>query len=358
MKKMSETEYERQFFGAMDELYANPSKFGTDKYGVHDARAWEIVEDRLKKEGYDGVDFGSTGVLFDPDSVTSKPVMGKSADQKSKGPDPLLPSKAVSKDGGYRYHTTSPKNLDSIKRFGLKPSNGQYGKGVYFAPSEDLTGDYGSAEGLMLRVRKEAMDDFSEWPGEQGWTEKTVPPEIIEYKTPGTSWKPLVETKKVSPKSPDAVVAKASKYKTAEEFVAAQKPLYHGTDEFSKALIDDEGFKLGNESYTPLGSKDKSLGEGVYFGATPESVSQYGDNVVKAALKPGVNIAKMTAQEVLNALRDAKVDFRDPEAVTKFFKSKGYDGIQTLRETVVFDPKNVLTSNQLLDVYRKHKKER
>lgn len=72
LKKMSEGEYESVWLDTMKELRKNPEKFGVDKYGVHELKGWEIVEQKLIKEGYDGVDFGKSGVLFDPKQVEVK----------------------------------------------------------------------------------------------------------------------------------------------------------------------------------------------------------------------------------------------------------------------------------------------
>jgi len=93
----------------------------------------------------------------------------------------------------FRYHVTSEGALQSIKKGGLKPSQGQYGKGVYFAPNEKLTGGYGSKEEIMIRIKKSALpEDYDEFP-EQGWTEKNVPAKFLEYKKVGEkNWKPVV----------------------------------------------------------------------------------------------------------------------------------------------------------------------
>ena len=121
-----------------------------------------------------------------PPKTTKKGTQASTASEKTV-------KKATDVVDDYVYHTTSPKNLESIKKQGLKPTEGQYGRGVYFAPTEVKTGGYGSSEGVMTRVnRKNLPDDFQEWPGEQGWTNNTIPPEAIEYKKPGESWKPLV----------------------------------------------------------------------------------------------------------------------------------------------------------------------
>ena len=72
LKKMTEAKYEQTWLKTMDELRANPEKFGVmDKYGIHESAGWKIVEDRLRNQGYDGVDFGNSGVLFDPEQINA-----------------------------------------------------------------------------------------------------------------------------------------------------------------------------------------------------------------------------------------------------------------------------------------------
>ena len=69
---MTEAKYEQTWLKTMDELRANPEKFGVmDKYGIHESAGWKIVEDRLRNQGYDGVDFGNSGVLFDPEQINA-----------------------------------------------------------------------------------------------------------------------------------------------------------------------------------------------------------------------------------------------------------------------------------------------
>lgn len=101
----------------------------------------------------------------------------------------------------YRYHTTSPKYLASIAEYGLKPSRGQYGKGVYFAPTMEETGGYGSSEGAMIRIKKSDLpSDYDEFP-EQGWTTQVVPPDKLEVSTNGgKTWKSVAEKKSLIPK--------------------------------------------------------------------------------------------------------------------------------------------------------------
>ena len=89
----------------------------------------------------------------------------------------------------YRYHETGLSNLDSIKDKGLKPTVGQYGKGVYFAPKTGI--NEASQTGLILRVNKKDLQQFGYQEfSEQGWTNMSkVPAEILEYsKDGGKNW--------------------------------------------------------------------------------------------------------------------------------------------------------------------------
>ena len=124
-----------------------------------------------------------------------------------KPPRSLEPPKKTSSAAGktgdtqYRYHTTSAKALEKIKKEGMTPSAGQYGKGVYFAPDEISTKGYGSSDEVMIRIKKDKLPkDYGEFP-EQGWTESNVPPTFLEYKTKGSKkWESVTETpKKGSP---------------------------------------------------------------------------------------------------------------------------------------------------------------
>ena len=89
------------------------------------------------------------------------------------------------------YHTTSPAAIRGIAKKGLLPRAGQYGRGVYFAPNIAKTGGYGSAEGAIIRARRDTLPkDFQEWPGEQGWTETTISSKDLEVSVDGgKSWK-------------------------------------------------------------------------------------------------------------------------------------------------------------------------
>jgi len=95
----------------------------------------------------------------------------------------------LSKD--FRYHETSPKNLDSIMRNGLRPSEGQYGKGVYFSDPSGVGKQMADSEGMLVRIKRKNLDDtYQEWERpdgsvEQGWTEKEVPSEMVDVSLDG-----------------------------------------------------------------------------------------------------------------------------------------------------------------------------
>jgi len=103
--------------------------------------------------------------------------------------------------GGYRYHTTSLKGLFGIQKEGLKPAKGQYGKGVYFAPTEELTKGYDSPDEIMVRIKKSKLpQDYDEFP-EQGWTSETVKPDNLEYRLKSENkWFDVKTNKEVSDK--------------------------------------------------------------------------------------------------------------------------------------------------------------
>lgn len=197
LKKMSEAEYEKRFFKAMDELRANPEKFGTDKYGVHEMRGWDIVDESLRKEGYDGIDFGKNGgIIFDPKNISTKIVdaTGKEA-------------KTVARE--------TPKSVDGMKSIGEI----MQGRGDDIVPPKKPTAkggktpDGGPERRFITRTREMA-------------------PEVDE----------LLEGK-YKPKSNKELVANAEKM-VAEDYAKAETLARTGTDDQAVAvaskMIEDE----------------------------------------------------------------------------------------------------------------------
>ena len=99
----------------------------------------------------------------------------------------------------YRYHSTSFRNAASIAETELRPSIGQYGIGVYFAPNVEGTKGWTSdaKEQVPLRVKHKTLVEqygYGEFP-EQGITsEKPVHRKDIKIKTHTGEWKPINET--------------------------------------------------------------------------------------------------------------------------------------------------------------------
>ena len=100
----------------------------------------------------------------------------------------------------YRYHATSKHELPFIEDNGLQPYEGQFGKAVYFARSEQGALDlaYETTGGnFLLRVKLSDLMtlDYQDFP-DQGYTREVVPASMIEYKNiVNGKWYPLINQK-------------------------------------------------------------------------------------------------------------------------------------------------------------------
>jgi hypothetical protein len=179
--------------------------------------------------------FGKKGGLKDQMEGLKKRINGEvkglnNLFEKKELPSPKTKPDNIVKSKGkeFRYHVTSEKSLDKIKKEGLKPSRGQYGKGVYFAPNEKQTGGYGNLEEIMVRIDKKKLPkDYDEFP-EQGWTENNVPAKYLEYKKVGEGndkWKPLKnDNNKTQSNIKDEISKAKAEGKSFEEFVSSGEP--------------------------------------------------------------------------------------------------------------------------------------
>lgn len=187
-------------------------KMGADEYikvldqAIKDEiKAGKITEEQVieatakAKRSLDEIKSGKSVEVSQTDesgAIIEPPVSPKiaSSETKPKKTSILPPkTKTIKSEPDFRYHETSIKNLDSIKNDGLKPSNGQYGKGVYFAPEPGK--QEATKVGVIIRVNKDELNklDYNEFP-EQGWTTKKVSPDVLEYsKDNGKTWNPLIE---------------------------------------------------------------------------------------------------------------------------------------------------------------------
>lgn len=121
--------------------------------------------------------------------------------------------------------------------------------------------------------------------------------------------------------------------------------VYHGTSPQRAEIIKKEGFSINPKQETA------TIGKGVYFAndkGYSKLFSKGGDSsVIKAKLKPNLNIFDVKTSDDFVKLLGNNVNDRSPESITKRFQKLGYDGIRREGELVIFDPKNVSVSEEI-----------
>lgn len=266
-----------------------------------------------------------------------------------KAPQRIIEGEVVKSN--YRYHSTSPKALESIRNQGLKPSRGQYGKGVYFAPDIEGTKGWGSEEGVLMRTKKsELPKDYQEF-DEQGWTSKTVPPDALEVSTDGgKTWMSLVQQK---PKKAAGVLKlKTPKVepKSATTFDKHGTPLsqngkslgdpvsggvyYHGTVKENKPSLLKNGF---DTAMNKKGFAEQP--EALYVGSYSEA-SMYGDDMVGVRVKPGQEIKTLSSSSKEWAETVGKsTNKEETAAALREMRSRGYDAINNGNEIEILNLK-------------------
>ena len=153
----------------------------------------------------------------------------------------------------------------------------------------------------------------------------------------------------------DSLTQEAKKYKTADEFVKAQKPLYHGTDaKFEKFDISKSG------EVQPA-----DWGEGIYFTDNPAHAKNFakmaGGDIVMERFSPNIKFAdgsKLLKDKGFLDVLDDVMGFKTP---TEYLKEKGFDGIkyknpQGFTEYVVYDTSKISTKSQLTDIWNQANK--
>jgi len=100
----------------------------------------------------------------------------------------------------YRFHETSLENLEKIRSRGLKTSEGQFGRGVYFSP--EIGKGEASGRGLLLRAKVDdikplGFDEFVDVHTgkiDEGFVERSVPSRLLEFSSDGgKTWNPLIQ---------------------------------------------------------------------------------------------------------------------------------------------------------------------
>jgi len=167
----------------------NPKLFKKVKY--QDAAPYLTGQKQLE-DGYIGIYHPENNLIGGRETTSNTYIQLKTKQQLTN----IYNKAKKGTDSVYRYHTTSPKAFSSIQKQGLKPSRGMYGKGVYFSPK--VGAGESSGEGLIIRAKKDTLSkkySYGEFTDE-GWAEKTVMPEDLEYsRNNGKTWFNLTNKK-------------------------------------------------------------------------------------------------------------------------------------------------------------------
>ena len=176
----------------------------------------------------------------------------------------------------------------------------------------------------------------------------------------------LQKTTKVTPKIAselDPLALEARKYKSAEEFVKAQRKMYRGTALPQKGDLDVA------DTY------GLAYGKGAYLASDESFARSYGDNVSELypILKKPWIMDKEVPSDVIAQIKkdfpsysekygttgeDLHSFFGNQNEANEYLQKLGYDGLLDAaspgsKQTIVFDSKNVLTKSQLTDIWKK-----
>lgn len=162
----------------------------------------------------------------------------------------------------------------------------------------------------------------------------------------------------VIPKELGPLAAEARKYKSAEEFMEAQKPLYHGGLPYDKLRFD----RIDGISLTPSKSSAR-----IFAGPGDKSVKN--KSVFELFLSPKAKI--MPFQEIPEDLYHFNkfTNSRNPidenyQKILQYARDKGYDGVDLRNfgskeyneaEIRIINPDVIKTKEQLTDFYNKVK---
>lgn len=165
----------------------------------------------------------------------------------------------------------------------------------------------------------------------------------------------------IEPQSP--LLQEAGKYKSAEEFVKAQRKMYRGTALPQKGDLDVA------DSY------GMAYGKGAYLASDESFARQYGENI--SELYPRLDkpfpMDKEVSPEFVSKFKKDFPEYSEKYGTTgedihafignqddanEYLQKLGYDGLidaasEGSKQTIVFDPKKILTKSQLTDLYNK-----
>lgn len=174
-----------------------------------------------------------------------------------------------------------------------------------------------------------------------------------------------IYNKAVKNKQLDPLIAEARKYKTAEEFVKAQgTPVYHGTNaDFSEFGKTSAGMNFFTSSKGVAADYGKNIKETFLDIKNPKIVDMsgynwFGQRVVDRGmgLPESINKGRKTNYVYLESLNAKRAGY-DGVIFKNVADSNTITGGKAIGDTyVVFDPKNIKTKSQLIDIWNKANK--
>jgi hypothetical protein len=189
---------------------------------------------------------------------------------------------------------------------------------------------------------------------------KSVVSRVVEEVKATVPAEPIAKTP-VVPKE-DALTTEARKYKSAEEFVASQRKMYRGTATPQSGDLD-----VAN-------TYGLAYGKGAYLASEESFAKQYGNNISElypVLKKPFAMDKEVSPQFLVQFKKDFPSynekygttgedihSFLQQDDANEYLQKHGYDGLidaasEGSKQTIVFDPKNIKTKSQLIDIYNK-----
>jgi len=162
--------------------------------------------------------------------------------------------------------------------------------------------------------------------------------------------------------TPDSLMEEAKKYKSADEFVNSQRKMYRGTALPQKGELDVA------DTY------GLAYGKGAYLASDESFAKQYGENISELypVLKKPFSMDKEVSPEFLKQFKkdfpaysekygttgEDIHSFLSQDEANEYLQKLGYDGLidaasEGSKQTIVFDPKNIKTKEQLTEIYNK-----
>ncbi len=158
--------------------------------------------------------------------------------------------------------------------------------------------------------------------------------------------------------SQEALFAEARKYKSADEFVKAQKPIYHGTPE-KLTLKELNANKTGKNTISKKGFYEKA--KGIYFTDNLSEAKQYSTykRDIKGLKVKNPTIIKGYVDE--SNIKEIKTNDILMESDVANIRKQGYSGIKKIgvgktagnTEWIIFDKNILKDKSELTDIWNK-----